>query len=175
MPNGLNPAVHTIYQVPADDYSNWRYDFEIFFDHPVDDIEAYALAQREEVEGPSFKKKMNRDNDYLIDRARQRSGEAYCGIITGNHTQDAMVTENTGPCTGPGSITDRTKEHLGATDLHITQMRNFLLRALRDMREGLDPPGVAFKLEDNKIHDGARMITATLPKDKNWKDLLPVS
>ena len=169
--NGLNPAVHTIYQVPADDYTNWRYDFEVFFDRPVDD--SYARHQRQEVEGPWFKKRMNRENDYLIDRARQKSGEIYCGIDAGNHTQDAMVTEAMGPLMGPGSITDRTKENLGATDLHIVQVRRFLLRAVRDMLEGSDLPGVVYDPAENEIHDGAYMITATLPKDSSWKDLLP--
>ncbi|MDE2802394.1 MAG: hypothetical protein OXK21_05900, partial [Chloroflexota bacterium] len=35
-PNGYNEAVHTIYQVPADDYTNWRYDFEVWWDKSVD-------------------------------------------------------------------------------------------------------------------------------------------
>lgn len=160
----VNEAVHTIYQVPADDYTNWRYDFESYWDRPVDS--SYALAQRREV-GPGFQKLMNRANDYLIDRARQKSGEIYCGVDAGNHTQDAMVTESM------GRITDRTEEHLGTSDMHVVAVREFLLKAVRDFQRGEDPPGVVQDPAKNDIGNLCHMLTAVIPAGADWKALLP--
>ncbi len=160
----VNEAIHTIYQVPADDYSNWRYDFETYWDQTTDG--SYGRAQRREV-GPGFRKLMNRQNDYMIDRARQKSGEIYSGIDSGNHTQDACVTETM------GAITDRTKEHLGHTDMHVIELRRYLLKAIKDVQEGRDPPGIFREPERNRIGNLCHMLTATIPADADWRDLLP--
>src|SRR4030095_9799951 len=53
------------------------------------------------------------ENAYLLDRERQRS-VSYTGIV-GVGNQDRAVTESMGP------IYDRTKEHLGTTDLAIVR------------------------------------------------------
>lgn len=161
----VNEGIHTVYQVPADDSTNWRYDFEVYWDQTTDG--SYGRAQRQEVEGPAFRKIMNLANNYLIDRAKQKSGELYCGIDAGNHTQDACVTETMGP------ITDRTLEHLGVTDTHIIELRQYLLRAIRVVQEGRDPPGIFRNPEKNRIGNFVHMLTATIPTDANWRDLLP--
>jgi hypothetical protein len=44
-----------------------------------------------------------------------------------------MVTESMGP------VCDRTQEHLGSTDRAITRMRNMLLKAARELAEGIEP------------------------------------
>ena len=163
--NPLNEAIHTIYQVPADDYSNWRYDFEVYWDQTTDG--SYGRAQREEVTLPGFLKKMNRQNDYMIDRARQKSGEIYCGIDAGNHTQDACVTETMGP------ITDRTQEHLGVSDGHVIELRTYLLNAIKQMQDGKDPPGIFRNPEQNKIGNFVHMVTAAVKKGEEYRDLLP--
>jgi len=160
----VNEAVHTIYQVPADDHTNWRYDFETYWDQTTDG--SYGRAQRREV-GRGFRMIMNRGNDYMIDRARQKSGEIYCGIDAGNHTQDACVTETM------GAITDRTKEHLGVTDTHLIELRRYLLKAIRDVQEGRDPPGIFRDAETNHLGNLCHMLTATIPAGADWRDLLP--
>src|SRR5437879_13818766 len=53
----------------------------------------------------TFRPAANRSNDYLIDRAKQKSGRHYNGV-KGLAMQDASVQESMGP------IADRTKEHL---------------------------------------------------------------
>ncbi|HEY0580533.1 MAG TPA: hypothetical protein VGE94_00015, partial [Chloroflexota bacterium] len=75
----------------------------------------------------------NRQNDYLIDRAVQRT-RTYTGIA-GVNTQDMAVQESMGP------IYDRTKEHLGTADLAVIATRRLLLQAARDVQEGKLPPG----------------------------------
>jgi phenylpropionate dioxygenase-like ring-hydroxylating dioxygenase large terminal subunit len=61
------------------------------------------------------------DNDYLIDRHAQKT-VSFTGI-KGIRAQDAMVTEGAGP------IADRTREHLGSSDLAVVAMRRTLIAA----------------------------------------------
>jgi phthalate 4,5-dioxygenase len=68
-----------------------------------------------------------RDNDYLIDRKAQKT-QTYTGI-SGIRAQDAMATES------PGPIVDRTREHLGTSDIAIITMRKRLLADARALRE----------------------------------------
>jgi nitrite reductase/ring-hydroxylating ferredoxin subunit len=77
----------------------------------------------------------NKDNDYLIDRDLQASGESYTGI-TGLGTQDNGIQESMGP------IADRTKEHLGVSDTAVIAIRRFLLQTLKDHANGVTPPGL---------------------------------
>jgi hypothetical protein len=79
---------------------------------------------------------INKDNDYLIDRAAQKRGETYCGV-RGIAMQDAAVQESMGP------IQDRSKENLVSTDNAIIMARHRLLRAANDLSKGIDPPGLA--------------------------------
>jgi hypothetical protein len=73
----------------------------------------------------------NKSNDFLIDRAVQRSYN-FTGIVgTGNQDMAAQV------CMGP--ITDRTKEQLGVTDVGIIEMRRLLLTSAKDLCEGREP------------------------------------
>ncbi|MFY9550703.1 MAG: Rieske 2Fe-2S domain-containing protein [Thermoanaerobaculia bacterium] len=77
------------------------------------------------------------ENDYRIDRERQRSAN-FTGIEESPPLQDAAVQESMGP------IVDRTREHLGSTDVGIIHVRKRLLDAalrLRDRDE--EPPGVS--------------------------------
>jgi nitrite reductase/ring-hydroxylating ferredoxin subunit len=74
----------------------------------------------------------NKDNDYLMDRQRQRT-ENYTGM-PGNRAQDSAVTESM------GAIYDRTSEHLGTTDAAIILMRRQLIRMARQLQRGVEPP-----------------------------------
>jgi phthalate 4,5-dioxygenase len=73
----------------------------------------------------------NQSNDYLIDRDFQRTRN-YTGI-TRIFDQDRAVTESMGP------IVDRSKEHLGTSDLAIIGMRRRLLSMLQDLQQGIEP------------------------------------
>jgi phenylpropionate dioxygenase-like ring-hydroxylating dioxygenase large terminal subunit len=80
----------------------------------------------------SFRRARNRDNDYLVDRAVQRTTN-YTGL-PGNRVQDAMVTESM------GAIYDRGHERLGTTDMAIIFWRRQLIRLARDLDRGIEPP-----------------------------------
>lgn len=155
--NGKLDGWFTIYQVPADDHHVWRFNLWLGRNLPPD----FHTDAPPEV-GPDFRKFRNRSNDYLIDREAQRSGRVFCGIDAGNHTQDACVTESMGP------ITDRTQEHLGAGDAHLAAVRQFLLKAVRDFQNGIDPPGLAWEPAQNRFDD-VWFLSGNIPANESWR------
>jgi phthalate 4,5-dioxygenase oxygenase subunit len=83
----------------------------------------------------AWRMKQNKTNDYLLDRDFQKNG-SYTGIM-GIGIQDEAVTESMGP------IMDRTREHLGTSDLMVIRLRQLLLHHARRLREhGATPPAV---------------------------------
>jgi hypothetical protein len=80
----------------------------------------------------TFRHIRNRDNDYMIDRDLQRTLN-FTGL-PGNRIQDAAVTESMGP------IYDRSKEHLGTTDVAVIHMRRELIRLAQELQQGIEPP-----------------------------------
>jgi phthalate 4,5-dioxygenase len=103
-----------------------------------------------------------RDNDFLQDRAKQRT-ESMTGI-PGVPIQDSAVTVS---MTGR-PIVDRSREHLGSTDAAIIRVRRRLIAAARALREqGTIPPGV----DDPSIFR-RRTSSAFLRKDADWVALL---
>jgi phenylpropionate dioxygenase-like ring-hydroxylating dioxygenase large terminal subunit len=75
------------------------------------------------------------DNDYFLDRERQRKVN-FSGLENVTPIQDAAMQESMGP------IVDRTREHLGASDAAIVWMRRRLLNAARQWQhDRIIPPG----------------------------------
>jgi nitrite reductase/ring-hydroxylating ferredoxin subunit len=99
------------------------------------------------------------DNDYQVDRDYGNS-PFYSGIRDFG-SQDMMVTES------PGVIWDRTKEHLGTTDKSIITMRKILLKAAKDLANGIEPPAVDPSLPYKEIR-GAEKI---LEPGEDWRRL----
>jgi nitrite reductase/ring-hydroxylating ferredoxin subunit len=79
----------------------------------------------------TWRRLRNKDNDYLIDRRRQRTYN-YSGL-PGNRVEDMAMTESMGP------IYDRTREHLGTTDVAIIFWRRYMLRLARNLEKGIEP------------------------------------
>ena len=121
-----------------------------------------ASGWQEESEDPLSRGRFaaGRDNDYGIDRARQRSAN-FTGLEESPPLQDAAVQESMGP------IVDRSQEHLGTSDAGIVRVRQRLLDAARRLaEEGLEPPGAsdpdAYRLR------GCQLV---LPRDADWRTL----
>jgi phthalate 4,5-dioxygenase len=83
----------------------------------------------------SFRPVINRDNDYMIDRAAQRAGKTYCGVA-GIAMQDAAIQESMGP------VQDRGKENLVSTDNGVIMARIRLRKAALAASQGKEPDGV---------------------------------
>ena len=77
----------------------------------------------------SFRPVVNKDNDYMIDRAAQASHKSYCGVA-GIAMQDAAIQESMGP------IQDRSKENLVSTDNGVIMARIRLRKAALAARAG---------------------------------------
>ena len=84
----------------------------------------------------TFRPVANRTNDYLMDRAKQKSGHHYNGV-KGLAMQDASIQESIGP------IADRTKEHLMATDRAIVAARQRLIKAGEEVQKGGKAPALS--------------------------------
>ena len=77
----------------------------------------------------------NVENDFLLDRERQKKVN-FSGLENVTPIQDAAMQESMGP------IVDRTREHLGASDAAIVQMRRRLINASRQLQQNRQsPPG----------------------------------
>jgi hypothetical protein len=100
----------------------------------------------------TFRPVINKDNDYLIDRALQKSGRTYSGV-SGIAMQDASLQESMGP------IADRSKENLVSTDNAIIMARHRLRRAALSLAKGAPPPGIT--PESQRV----RSATFVLPVD----------
>jgi phenylpropionate dioxygenase-like ring-hydroxylating dioxygenase large terminal subunit len=100
----------------------------------------------------------NRRNLYSLDRETQRKIN-YSGIA-GIETQDRAMTE------GMGYVCDRTREHLGTSDLAVIAARRLLERRARELQQGSPPVAAA-------LHDrfGVRPLDAISPH-ANLGDLL---
>ena len=74
------------------------------------------------------------DNDYLMNREKQKTGEWYSGI-EGIAIQDSSLQESM------GLIVDRTKERLVPADSGIIKARQKLRKAAIARDQGVIPPG----------------------------------
>lgn len=124
--------------VPIDDENCMIYSVEYRPDRPLveSDIDrslAWRYIHAENIPG-SERCILNRDNDYMIDRDLQKSGESYTGL-KGFGIQDCGIQESMGP------IADRTTEHLGTSDIHLIQLRRYMLRALKALQNDGALPG----------------------------------
>jgi len=99
------------------------------------------------------------ENDYLIDRDRQRD-LSFSGMEEGTPVQDAAMQESM------GAIVDRSREHLSASDAAIIRMRQRLLRAAEALEAGGTlPPGV----EEPSLYR-AHGDQFLVPDQADWRD-----
>jgi phthalate 4,5-dioxygenase len=103
----------------------------------------------------SFRPVVNKDNDYMIDRAAQRDSKSYSGVA-GIAMQDAAIQESMGP------IQDRSKENLVSTDNGVIMARIRLRKAALAAAEGDVPDGI-----DPATH-AVRSASLVLPENVNF-------
>lgn len=126
--------------VPMDDEHTWVYRVEYNPWRPITQEEIHEFDNAgllnlsvQNIPG-TYLPLRNRQNNYLIDRALQKTS-SYTGI-KGNNAQDAAVMENQGPT----RIYDRTRnEFLGSGDVGIVAARRKLLKVARELQQGKEP------------------------------------
>ena len=97
------------------------------------------------------------DNDYMIDRWAQKN--TILAGIWPIPEQDYALIETMGP------IYDRSKEHLYGGDAAIIRCRQMLLSMVRNLQEGIDPPGLDPSIQTQKIRSEEIIIG---PDEDPW-------
>ena len=158
-------STRQIFVVPADDVTTHRYNYTVqpvanprgLGGPPFFTYEKYPFEMMPP--GGVVDRKYTRENDYQIDRIAQK-GISYSGIAD-FRSQDAMATETAGP------VYDRTREHLGSTDIALIRMHRLLLRAAKGLARGEEPPVLAGAGDFRAIR-GAEKILAD---GEDWRVL----
>jgi len=106
----------------------------------------------------TFRPMVNKDNDYMIDRAAQQANRSYSGIA-GIAMQDAAIQESMGP------IQDRSKENLVSTDNGVIMARIRLRKAALAAQKGgvpdaLDPATHAVRSASIVLPENASFVEA---------------
>ena len=146
--------------VPIDDTTSWLYILNMR-------RKPFAAEERQTLRSwvdSDYRRIRNAGNNYQQDRERQRS-VSFTGIDALNPAeQDGCATESM------GAVCDRTREHLGYSDVTIIALRKMLLRAVSDVAEGKDPPHV---IRDPRENDFSRLrsIKRLLPAGTAWRQI----
>lgn len=148
-------------RVPINDESSWVYRTRY---HPTRQLTAAELAffkygaeDYPELIPGTYVPIENSSNDYLIDRAAQRRF-SYTGIRSLT-AQDMAVQYDQA-----GVIADRTRENLVSADKAIIVVRQKLLKAVRDLQAGKEPPEVR-RPESFRVTG----VDITIPLDADWR------
>jgi len=156
------PPISAHAWVPVDDEHVMIWSVEYRPDRPLRDEEMarsrnWLYIHSEAVPGTD-RPIRNKDNDYLIDRERQRSRQSFTGI-RGIGVEDTAVQESMGP------IYDRSSEHLGTADVPIIALRRGLLQALKDLEEGRTPPGL------DPVSQRLQSVSIEIPSEQSFTDV----
>jgi phenylpropionate dioxygenase-like ring-hydroxylating dioxygenase large terminal subunit len=147
--------------VPIDDETTMVYNWVYSRKEALSEEERLERAignGPEHVDQTNFRSNANRDNNYLIDRAVQKT-ETFTGI-DGINVQDRAIQESM------GRICDRSQEHLGSADKGIIQMRRLLREAVRTAAANRRPPGL-----DPSYYD-LYCALQVLPRGADWRAVL---
>lgn len=122
----------TQWHVPIDNYTCYWYSIFTSFAMPVD--KAHMRKQRlEQHTLPDYRPVKNKSNNYGFDLKEQKN-TTYTGMGLDINVHDQWAVESL------GAIQDRTKEHLGKTDIAITKYRRILKEAIKKVEDDNSPP-----------------------------------
>lgn len=150
----------TQWHVPIDDKSCYWYALFTSFGEAVDKklmrdqrLQAYSL--------PDYRPLRGKHNNYGFD-AEEQAQSTYTGMGFDINVHDQWAVESL------GAIQDRTREHLGQSDVAIVQFRRMLLANMRDAEEGRKPAMVP-DAEQAAAMTGPGVVDALLGRD-NWRE-----
>jgi phthalate 4,5-dioxygenase len=128
----------TITQIhlPVDDTHTYWYSIFTSFAEPVDKA-AMRNQRLAGIDLPDYIPRNGRHNQWGYDPQEQAT-RTYLGM--GEH--DINVHDQWA-CESMGAIQDRTREHLGSSDVAIVMNRRMLIRAIDDVEAGEPAPGLA--------------------------------
>lgn len=148
-----NSGYQMNWHVPITDETHWKYVVACRFDAPLD--HDFMLSAFAEV-GPDYVIDRNRENRFRQDREEMRT-RSFAGLGSSFFIHDKCVVET------QGAILDRSREHLGTTDLAVVKMRQQLLAAVAAVEAGNEPLMVdRYDGEDSL----AELVSLSLELDK---------
>jgi hypothetical protein len=126
--NAVGPDGYVMnWHVPIDDTHHWSYTMSFRRSKPIDHEPARFDDNRVLIR--------RRANRYEQDREEMRA-DSFAGLGKEFAAHDAWAVES------EGQVYDRTEEHLPPTDAGVVALRQSMLRAIKDVQEGRDPPNV---------------------------------
>ena len=129
------------WHVPIDDTHHWKYMFVFSREAPLDK----TMIQRERSEmTPDFKLVRNNSNRFQQDRESMMT-QTYSGMGHGFQAHDVFATSS------QGAIQDRTQEHVVSSDKAIVAARKLMVKAIRDIQDGGEPPHVVRDPAQNRF------------------------
>jgi phthalate 4,5-dioxygenase len=162
IPRPLEPAhdAHVQFFVPIDDTHTMFYG--VFFSQDGHDVDERATREKHHVVpgvhlDRNWFKLATIDNWFNQDRVAMK-GASYTGI-DGFTNQDMACQETMGP------ISDRTREHLGTSDVAIIRMRRRMLEAVR----GFQADGTLIGLDPSIPYNTIRSEQKIIPIDQPWQ------
>jgi phthalate 4,5-dioxygenase oxygenase subunit len=148
------------WHVPVDDENHVRFDFLFNRVRPVA-RERYEQELATELIENRYRR--NKRNRYLQDRELMKTAN-FSGM--GGHfaAHDAFAAET------PGPIHDRSREHLGTSDISIVAARRQLLAGIAAVQAGRDPIHV---IRDAAQNDMSHIVVVSevVPPDTDHRDL----
>jgi phthalate 4,5-dioxygenase oxygenase subunit len=163
-PAALPTGTATI-TVPIDDGATWNYVYVYSTapEQPLTPDFAAAVFRLMGIDEASreagYVLKRNAGNDYLIDRAMQKT-TSFSGL-TGMLVQDIALQEGMGP------ICDRSKEHLAYSDAVIIALRRVFFEGMDAVARGEAPRGV-----DPADYRAVRGTDEIIDRGAPWRDVL---
>ena len=155
---GEGCSIH--WHVPMDDENHIRFDLIFNRARPV---ARKRYEQDFATELIDNRHRRNKRNRYLQDREQMKTTN-FSGMGDYFTAQDAFATET------PGPIHDRSREHLGTTDVCIVAARRQLLDGIASVQAGRDPIHVI----RDPVHDDMShivVVSEVVPPDTDYKDL----
>jgi phthalate 4,5-dioxygenase oxygenase subunit len=152
--------------VPIDDEHTMFHFIQTQHDKPIDDVMRVRRIKRSGMEigvdlDTDYLKVRTRENNWMQDRTAMAAG-SHTGL-QGVNIEDIAVQESM------GAIYDRSKEHLGTSDIAVARMRRIMLDGVRRFAAGEAPPvGLAEPVAYEKLHAEERMV----PKGERWQDAI---
>lgn len=150
----------TQWHVPVDDQNCYWYTMFTSFDKPVN--KELMRAQRiAEHELPEYRPKKNKGNDYHYNPVEQQT-LTYTGMGLDINVHDQWAVEMM------GAIQDRTKEHLGRSDVAVIRNRRLLRKAIKAIAEG-DLGSLPMQTKASSDIIGP-LSNDTIASTRDWKD-----
>ncbi|MBM9463568.1 aromatic ring-hydroxylating dioxygenase subunit alpha [Aeromicrobium sp. YIM 150415] len=155
--------------VPIDDHNCMFFYIQYKTDGvPIPDEERPAMLEFAGVELDSLehgrgeaRELPSAENLWLQDREAMKNGTSFSGL-RGINNEDFVVQESMSP------IYDRTREHLGMSDVAVIRLRRVLLESLRKLAAGEAPSGLAEPVPYPSLRGGEGII----PKATDWWTVL---